>query len=75
MPKPTPSRRYTSPFTELETPKQAREAWAYIHDQANADLHTPEEVRTIKIRARRAAEALGVDLPSLKPPQGPGSRD
>jgi hypothetical protein len=38
----------------------------YIHRQSNADQHTPEEVRTIKILVRRAAEALGVDLPTPK---------
>ena len=35
-------------------------------EQSNADRHTPEEVRTIKIRVRRTAEALGVGLPTPK---------
>jgi hypothetical protein len=66
MPKSTNRRRYTSPIGKLETPKQVRSAWAYIHQQSNADRLTPEEVRTIKIRVRRAAEALGIDLPIPK---------
>jgi hypothetical protein len=66
MPKSTNRRRYASPVSKLETQKQVRFAWAYIHQQSNADQHTPEEVRTIKILVRRAAEALGGDLPTPK---------
>jgi hypothetical protein len=59
MPKSTNRRRYSSPVGKLETPKQVRSAWTYIHQQANADRLTPEEVRAIKIRVRRAAEGFG----------------
>jgi hypothetical protein len=66
MPKSTNRRRYASPVSKLETQKQVRFAWAYIHQQSNADQHTPEEVRTIKIQGSAGGEALGVDPPRPK---------
>jgi hypothetical protein len=38
-------------------------AWAYIHQPLSAEQYTTEEVRAIKIRIRRAAEARKVALP------------
>ena len=64
MAKPSNQRRYTEPFEKHDSAKQPRAACAYIQDQANANLHTAEEVRTIKIRVRRAVKALGIDLPT-----------
>jgi hypothetical protein len=38
-------------------------AWAYIHQPDNAAKYTDEEVRTIRVRIRRAAKARQVALP------------
>jgi hypothetical protein len=47
----------------IDTPGRIKAAWAYIHQPANAAKYTDEEVRTIKIRIRRAAKAGKVTLP------------
>jgi hypothetical protein len=47
----------------IDTPGRIKAAWAYIHQPSNAGKYTPEEVRTIKGRVRRAAKARGVALP------------
>ena len=46
-----------------DTPGRIKAAWAYIRQPVNAGKYTDEEVRTIKIRIRRAAEAREVALP------------
>jgi hypothetical protein len=50
----------------IDTPGRIKAAWAYLHQPVNAGKYTPEEVRTIKIRVRRAAEFPGVELPNPK---------
>ena len=40
----------------IDTPGRIKAAWAYIHQPLNAGKYTDEEVRTIKIRIRRAAK-------------------
>jgi hypothetical protein len=47
----------------IDTPGRIKAAWAYVHQPANATKYTDEEVRTIKIRIRRAAKARKVTLP------------
>lgn len=47
----------------IDTPGRIKTAWAYIHQPLNAGKYTDEEVRTIKIRIRRAAKARKVALP------------
>jgi hypothetical protein len=47
----------------IDTPGRIKAAWAYIHQPINAAKYTDEEVRTIKVRIRRAAEARKVTLP------------
>jgi hypothetical protein len=47
----------------VDTPGRIKAAWAYIHQPVNAAKYTREEVRTIKIRIRRAAKARKVTLP------------
>ena len=47
----------------IDTPGRIKAAWAYIHQPSNAGKYTDEEVRTIKIRIRRAAKARQVALP------------
>ncbi len=47
----------------IDTPGRVKAAWAYIHQPLNAEKYTAEEVRTIKIRIRRAAEVRKVALP------------
>jgi hypothetical protein len=47
----------------IDTPGRIKAAWAYIHQPVNAGKYTDEEVRTIKIRIRRAAEDRAVALP------------
>lgn len=47
----------------IDTPGRIKAAWAYIHQPLNAGKYTDEEVRTIKIRVRRAAKARKVALP------------
>jgi len=47
----------------IDTPGRVKAAWAYIHQPLNAEKYTVEEVRTIKIRIRRAAEVRKVALP------------
>src|SRR3954467_10839314 len=47
----------------IDTPGHIKAAWAYIHQPENAGKYTPLEVRTIKIRIRRAAGSQGVKLP------------
>jgi uncharacterized protein DUF6582 len=47
----------------IDTPGRIKAAWAYIHQPINASKYTRAEVRTIKIRIRRAAERTNVALP------------
>ncbi len=47
----------------IDSPGHIKAAWAYIHQPENSAKYTSEEVRTIKIRIRRAAEGRGVSLP------------
>jgi uncharacterized protein DUF6582 len=47
----------------IDSPGHIKAASAYIHQPENAGKYTPEDVRTIKIRIRRAAQARGVTLP------------
>jgi hypothetical protein len=47
----------------IDTPGRIKAAWAYIHQPNNAEKYTPEEVRTIKSRVRRAAKARKLALP------------
>jgi hypothetical protein len=47
----------------IDTPGRIKAAWAYIHQPINAGKYTDEEVRTIKIRIRRAAKVRKVVLP------------
>src|SRR5262245_53117158 len=47
----------------IDTPGRIKAAWAYIHQPNNAEHYTDEELRTIKIRIRRAARAGEVALP------------
>ena len=47
----------------IDTPGRIKAAWAYIHQPANAEKYDAEEVRTIKIRIRRAAKARKMALP------------
>ena len=46
----------------IDTPGRIKAAWAYIHQPVNAGKYTDEDVRTIKSRIRRAAEAREVTL-------------
>jgi hypothetical protein len=47
----------------INTPGRIKAAWAYIHQPGNSGKYSDEEVRTIKLRIRRAAEARKVALP------------
>ena len=47
----------------IDTPGRIKAAWAYIHQSRNARKYTPAEVRTIKARIRKAANARRVTLP------------
>ena len=47
----------------IDTPGRIKAAWAYIHQPLNAGKYTDQEVRTIKLRIRRAAKAKDVALP------------
>ena len=47
----------------IDTPGRIKAAWAYIHQWRNAGKYTPAEVRTIKARIRKAANARRVTLP------------
>jgi hypothetical protein len=47
----------------IDTPGRIKAAWAYIHQPPNAGKYSDQEVRTIKLRIRRAAKARNVALP------------
>jgi hypothetical protein len=47
----------------IDTPGRIKAAWAYIHQPVNAAKYSDEEVRTIKLRIRKAAEARKAELP------------
>jgi hypothetical protein len=47
----------------IDTLGRIKAAWAYIHQPPNAGKYTDAEVRTIKVRIRRAAKARKVALP------------
>ena len=47
----------------IDTPGRIKAAWAYIHQSDNSGKYSDEEVRTIKRRIRRAAEARKLELP------------
>ena len=49
----------------VDTPGRIKAAWAYIHQPVNAGKYSAEEVRTIKVRIRGAAESRKVQLPTL----------
>lgn len=48
----------------IDTPGRIKAAWAYIHQPSNAEKYSDEELRTIKVRIRRAAKAREVALPN-----------
>jgi hypothetical protein len=47
----------------IDTPGRIKAAWAYIHQPSNAEQYDDPELRTIKVRSRRAAQARQVALP------------
>ena len=47
----------------IDTPSRIKAAWAYIHQPSNAKKYPSQEVRTIKVRVRKAAKSRGVALP------------
>jgi hypothetical protein len=47
----------------IDTPGRIKAAWAYIHQPSNAKKYPSQEVRTIKVRVRKAAKSRGVALP------------
>ena len=47
----------------IDTPGRIKAAWAYIHQPNNAEKYSDEELRTIKVRIRRAAKVRQVALP------------
>jgi hypothetical protein len=47
----------------IDTPGRIKAAWAYIHQPINAEKYTREEIRTIKVRVKRAAKTRRVELP------------
>jgi hypothetical protein len=47
----------------IDTPGRIKAAWAYIHQPSNAEKYTREEIRTIKVRVKRAAKIRRVELP------------
>ena len=58
--------RFTDPTNRkypIESAGHIKAAWAYIHQPENASKYTPGEVRTIKVRIRRAAQDRDVTLP------------
>jgi hypothetical protein len=46
----------------IENAKHVRSAWSYINHKDNAAEYEPDEVETIKMRIRRAAEKHGVEI-------------
>jgi hypothetical protein len=46
----------------IDTPEHVRAAWAYIHQKDNAAKYSPEELRVIKERIKRAAKKHGVEI-------------
>ena len=46
----------------IDNPKHIRAAWSYINHRDNAAKYSPEEVRTIKERIKRAARRHGVEI-------------
>ena len=46
----------------IDNPKHIRAAWSYINHRDNAAKYSPEEVRTIKERIKRAARKHGVEI-------------
>jgi len=44
----------------IDTPGRIKAAWAYVHQPSNAEKYSDEELRTIKVRIRRAAKARQV---------------
>jgi len=47
----------------IDTPGRIKAAWAYIHQPSNAEKYTVDELRTIKLRIRKAAKARKMGLP------------
>ena len=46
----------------VDTPEHVRAAWSYINHKDNAAKYSPDEVKTIKSRIRRAAKKHGVEI-------------
>jgi hypothetical protein len=46
----------------IDTPEHVRAAWSYINHKDNAAKYSPEEVRTIKERIKRAARRFGIEI-------------
>lgn len=48
----------------IDTPEHVRAAWSYINHKNDADKYSPDEVKLIKERIKRAAKQQGVDIES-----------
>lgn len=46
----------------LDTVKQARAAWSYVHQKDNADKYTPNQLKRIKQRIAKALKGFGVKV-------------
>ena len=46
----------------IDTPGHVRAAWSYINQQDNAAKYDADEVKTIKVRIKRAAKKHGVEI-------------
>lgn len=44
----------------IDTERHVRAAWSYIHQRENADRYTPDQLRRIKERIRKAGEKFGI---------------
>jgi hypothetical protein len=46
----------------IDTPEHVRAAWAYINKEENRDKYDKDDVRTIEIRIKKAADRFGVEI-------------
>lgn len=46
----------------IDTADHVRAAWSYINHESNAEKYSPDEVKTIKERIKRAAKKHNVEI-------------
>ena len=50
----------------IDTEKHVRSAWSYINMPKNREFYTPEQLKLIEARIKKAAERYGIDIENME---------